>query len=499
MHRRRLSGLSSWPLCRASHVIEESNLKPLLIPIRLLVLTLVTGASHAAHAAGCPVAHPVTGAFHAIQVSTSNVVTYAPSTPGTLPVIATEVQRGVTLSGSITGLDLGSPQTEMGLAVQLDLVRYMRTGQGYGAGEITITTRPPVPFLQATTAFHGRVNAVVTSANVLSGYFAAVGDGDFAGSSLRGRFTARLTVATGTPNPGVPSNPLGGNPLTNPLGGGGGLTNPFGGGSLTNPLGGGSPSNPLGSGSTGSGLTNPLTGTPVGGGTSTSLPGGNGTTVAIQMDGAFGGPAAPAILVENDPVPIAAMADPPNLAALASGVFPLVQPSTGRLTATCRGGDFTFCPPMAVPPDWERTETRQNSRGAGTIKLRSGRATASYRVEVTLDSTRTISGTLASTNYGYAQGRVRLFGRGTAPIYVGTLDGTLTPLFSRGKPVKGRFLWSGFLTLNLQTPSGAVTDSMRSAFTAVGTLGKGAAPVISLDAALGDANDPFVRVLSGLR
>jgi hypothetical protein len=335
------------------------------------------------------------------------------------------------------------------------------------------------------------VNAVVTSANLLSGYFAAAGEGEFAGTSLRGRFTARLTAASGTPNPGMPPNPFGGGAPTNPFGGGTSLSNPFGGGS---------PSNPLAPGSTGSGLTNPLTGTPVGNGRSTTnLPGGSTTMVALEMNGAFGGPTAPAVLVERDPVAIVAMADPPDLSSLAAGVFPLVQPSTGRLTATCRAGDFTFCPPMAVPPDWERIETRRNARGSGAIKLRSGRASASYRVELSLDSVRTTSGTLASTNYGYAQGRVRLFGRGAAPIYEGTLDGALTPLFSRGKPVRGRFLWSGFLTLNLRTASGAVADSLRSSFTAVGTLGKGAAPVITLDAALGDADDPFVRVLSGLR
>jgi hypothetical protein len=317
-----------------------------------------------------------------------------------------------------------------------------------------------------------------------------VGEGEFAGRSLRGRFAARLTAASSTPNPGTP-NPFGGGAPANPFGGSG---------MPMNPLGGGAPTNPLGPGSTGSGLTNPLTGSPVGDGRSTTnLPGGGGATVALEMNGTFGGPTAPAMLVERDPVALVAMADPPDLSALAAGVFPLVQPSTGRLIATCRGGDFVFCPTMAVPPGWERTETRQNTRGAGSISLRAGRASASYRVELTLASLRTTTGILASSNYGYAQARVRLFGRGAAPIYEGTLDGVLTPLFSRGKPVRDRFVWSGFLTLNLRTASGAVADSLRSSFTAVGTLSKGAAPVISLNAALGDADDPFVRVLSGLR
>src|SRR5207249_4467875 len=120
-----------------------------------------------------------------------------------------------------------------------------------------------------------------------------------AGSSLRGRFTARLTAASGTPSPGMPSNPFGGGPPANPLGGGGPLTNPFGGGT---------PANPLGSGSTGSGLSNPFTGTPVGNGrATTNLPGGGGAPVPLEMNGAFGGPTAPAVLVERDPVALVAM------------------------------------------------------------------------------------------------------------------------------------------------------------------------------------------------
>ena len=93
-----------------------------------LVLVLAVGASGAARAAECPDPRPVAGAFRAVQVSPGTVVTYPPAGATVTNAGAAEIQRGVTLSGVITGLDGAASNTEMGLTLQLDLVRYLKTG-----------------------------------------------------------------------------------------------------------------------------------------------------------------------------------------------------------------------------------------------------------------------------------------------------------------------------------------------------------------------------------
>jgi hypothetical protein len=380
--------------------------------------------------------------------------------------------------------------------MEMDLVRHLSSGQGYGAGSVTIIARPAVPFLTAESGYKGYLDAVVTRGDVVTGYFAAAGTGDLAGTSLRGRFTGKLKVAAVGPLPGGPSNPFGDN-RTNPFGGSG---NPFGTPPLTNPFGGGAPSNPLvpggapqtppGSGS-GSTIRDPLTGEPIGGSSTLTT-----TPAAIEFTGAFGGENGPAILIQDDPLALLTGGDAPDLRPAASGIFPLVQPALGSFSFRCRGGQVSFCTPEGAVALLESIETRTGTVGSGTISLRAGRSTASYKVEMTMESLRTRS-VAAESNYGYAQAKIRLLGKKNVLVYEGTMDGALVPLFSRRRPVPNRFLWSGCMVLNQKSASGSVSDSLRCPFTANGTLGKGGLPVITLSATLG-RSEPFARIVSGL-
>jgi hypothetical protein len=361
----------------------------------------------------------------------------------------------------------------MGLTLTLDLVRYLATGQGYGTGEVTISTRPATPFLSASTAFRGRLDAVVTAGNQLTGTFCAAGEGGYLGSSVRGRFTALLTTNATAPGPSPePSpipNPFGSGP-TNPLVPGPGSANAF------TP-----PSSPP---------TNPFATTP--GTTTTSV-------VALEIGGNFGGAGTPTIVVDHDPVGMILATGAPDLSGAATGLFPLVQPSKAALSITCTGGTLKFCPAGGVPTAKEGVESRTGMAGKGTITVRSGKASARYRVELTLDCVRTTGGDPGDNDFGYAQGRIRFFTKEPTPVYEGTLEGPVTPVYLRGRLVKNRFLWTGFAALNGRpTPDGRVIDSLRSTFTVTATYTKSRTAPVRLQIVLGDKDDPFVRVLSGL-
>lgn len=449
-----------------------------MIALPPLAVALAVVLPGTARAAQCPAPRPVAGVFHAVQTTAGIVLTYPISPLGTRPVNATQLTRGMTLSGAITGLSNGPEGGEMGLLLELDLVRLMSTGQGYGAGEMTVTTRPSVPFLSPAPAFRGRLNALLPTADTLVGYFAATGVGEHAGKSLRGRFTARLSALN--PIPGGSPSPFGLAP-----------TNPFGVGPPTNPFGGGRPTNPLSPG--GSGPQDPFTGANPLANPPVTL----NTTAALELKGAFGGTDGPTMLVENDPLPMTLMADAPDLSLASSGLFPLLQATQGSLSVRCRGGEVRHCSSGSGFPTLERIEARRGATGLGTIALRAGRHSARYQVQLEFDCTRT-QGIAAESNFGYAQARIRLLGRGNTPVYEGTLDGVMLPLLSRGRPVPNRFVWVGFLVLNQKGVSGGVADSLRSTFTATGTFGRGGVPEIRFSAALGRPGEPFLRVVSGL-
>jgi hypothetical protein len=413
------------------------------------------------------------------------VLTYPPTASGALPANAVQVQREVLFSGQINGIATASGAGPMALSVDLDLVRHLRTGQGYASGTITIVASPAVPFLTTASGYTGHIDAVVTTGDVVTGYFAASGMGELAGSSLRGRFTGRLTASAAGAAPTGPINPLGG-------------SSPFGTPPATNPFGGGAPTNPFAPGGVipqpgmgDSGLRDPLTGAPIGGSRALTP-----TPTPLEMKGAFGGTNGPAMLVEYDPLALLQAGDVPDLEGVESGVFPLIQPAQGSFSLRLRGGKVSYCSPEGANALLESVEMRTGAAGPGTITLRAGRHTAKYRVEMAMESLRTRS-VPAESNYGYAQAKIRLFGRGTTPAYEGTLDGTLVPVFSRGRPVAGRFLWSGCMVLNHKGAGGGVADSLRCPFTATGTLGKGGLPEIRLSATLG-RSEPFVRIVSGL-
>jgi hypothetical protein len=238
-------------------------------------------------------------------------------------------------------------------------------------------------------------------------------------------------------------------------------------------------------------IRNPLTGQPAGRSSTLTT-----TPTPMELKGGFGGANGPAILVQDDPLAVLMGGDAPDLSPATTGVFPLIQPALGSLTLRLRGGQVNLCTPEGAHPLLESVETRTGTTGTGTISLKAGRAAASYRVEMTLESLRTRS-VAAETNYGFAQAKIRLYGKKNALVYEGSMDGTLVPVVTRGKPQVGRFLWSGCLVLNQRSAAGGVADSLRSPFTATGTIGKGGLPEIRVSATLG-RTEPFVRIVSGL-
>jgi hypothetical protein len=448
------------------------------IAISSLGFVLALGAAGRVWAAECPIVQPIAGAFRAVRVAPGTIVSFPPQA-GTTAATQAELHRGMTLSGAITGFNASAADAEMSLTLTLDLVRYLTTGQGYGSGEVTISTRPATPFLSASPVFQGRLDAVVTAGNQLTGTFCAAGSGAYTGTSVRGRFTARLTTAAPSPgpapgpgaNPGPLPGPFGTGP-TNPLVPGPGSANPFA-----------TPSGPP---------TNPLT-TPPGNPPSTA------SLVTLEINGAFGAGGSPTIVVEHDPLGMMGMSGGPDLGQAASGLMPLIQPSSAKLSINCTGGVVKFCPSGGIPTAKEGVESRTGMIGKGTTTVRAGRASARYRVEVTLDAIRTTGGDPGDNDFGYAQGRVRFFTKEPTPVYEGTLDGAVTPQFVRGRPVKNRFVWSGFAALNGRpTPDGRIVDSLRSAFTAIGTYSKSRTAPVRLVIVFGDKDDPFVRVMSGL-
>jgi hypothetical protein len=453
------------------------------LPSLALLLPL---AAPAAWAAECPAPHPVTGTFQVVQRTAGTVLTYPPTPSGALPANAVQVQRDVTFSGQINGLAGATGAGPMELSLAMDLVRHLASGQGYGSGEITILAQPAVPFLTAASGYKGHLDAVVTSGGAVTGYFAAAGTGDLTGTSLRGRFTGQLQASVGGGTPPGPINPFGG-----------GDTNPFGTPPTANPFG-GAPTNPLVPGGApalpgtgGSGLRDPITGQPVGGSSTATT-----TPAPLEIKGGFGGASGPALLVQDDPIALLPGGDAPDLSPAATGVFPLITPTLGSFSLRLRGGQVSRCAPTGAAYLLESVETRTGATGAGTISLKAGRASATYKVEIAAESLRTVS-VPAESNFGWAQAKVRLLGKKNAVVYEGTMDGTLVPLFSRGKPVANRFLWSGCMVLNQRGASGGVVDSLRCPFTATGSIAKGKVPEIQFSATLG-RSEPFVRVVSGL-
>ena len=106
-------------------------MKAASIGVPALALLFAVGGPGVAWAADVPVAHPVTSAFRLVQSLPGTVVTYPPTSTGPLPANAAQIHRGMTLSGTVTGLNPDSPATELGITVHMDLARYLRTGQGY--------------------------------------------------------------------------------------------------------------------------------------------------------------------------------------------------------------------------------------------------------------------------------------------------------------------------------------------------------------------------------